>query len=269
MVSITSRTNPKIKLARALYRRKIRREKRLFICEGLHLVGEAIASEAKIHSILFSPELLKGDYAPSLLSEAERKNAPLTSTTPDVFCSVASKENPQGILAIVHQPELVLPDLNPETFSFGVALVSPQDPGNIGTILRTIEAVGAGGLLILDGGADAYHPSSVRASMGAIFWKPVVQSNLEEFLSWSTEKKYHVYGTSAHGDTDYRDVFKYKEPLILLLGSEREGLHTEYRAMCERLIRLPIAGRSSSLNLAVAAGVLLYDIYNKSSIGVN
>ena len=113
------------------------------------------------------------------------------------------------------------------TFAWGVALVAPQDPGNLGTILRTVDAVGASGLLLLDSSVDLYHPSAVRASMGAMFWLPVVSTSFADFVAWSRGHGYHVYGTSAHAPVDYQDVPAYAWPRILLLGSERQGLTEE------------------------------------------
>jgi TrmH family RNA methyltransferase len=131
-------------------------------------------------------------------------------------------------------------------------------------ILRTIDAVGASGLLLLDGGVDAYHPSAVRASMGALFWRPTLSLSFGGFINWTQKHAYHLYGASSHGDVDYREVEVYASPSILLLGSEREGLTSEQSGYCEKLIRLPMRGRATSLNLGVAAGVLLYDMLEKN-----
>ena len=149
-------------------------------------------------------------------------------------------------------------NLIPEKFPWGVALVAPQDPGNLGAILRTIDAVGASGLILLDSSVDLYHPSAVRASMGTLFWYPVVMSSFSDFASWTGTRHYHVYGSSARADHDYQDAKPYRTPRILLMGSERDGLTDEQRAVCEMVVGLPMMGRSSSLNLAVAAGILLY-----------
>ena len=162
---------------------------------------------------------------------------------------------------MVHQPNVNLADLNPENFPWAVALVDPQDPGNLGTILRTIDAVGASGLLLLDSNIDAYHPGAVRASMGSLFWHPVVHASFAEFELWSRRLGYSVYGTSAHGSLDYRLVEKYKTPRVLLMGSERQGLSQEQAEICDALIRLPMLGKSTSLNLGVAAGVMLYAMF--------
>jgi TrmH family RNA methyltransferase len=124
--------------------------------------------------------------------------------------------------------------------------------------LRTIDAVGASGLLLLDSSVDPYHPSSVRASMGALFWYPVVTTAFDDFTRWAEQHAYYVYGTSAHGQLDYREIRSYQRPAILLLGSERAGLTDEQAARCQAVLRMPMHGRVTSLNLSVAAGVLLY-----------
>lgn len=263
MEIISSRSNPKIKRARALRKRKARQETCCFLVEGIRHVGEAFEAGAAIEAIYHAPELLNSDFAQALIVELSRVGVPCYATTDEVFDSLADKQNPQGILAIVRQPEECLDNLNPGNFGWGVALVSPQDPGNLGAILRTVDAVGASGLLLLEGGVDPYHPSAVRASMGALFWRPVVSASFADFAGWAGQHAYHLYGTSVHGDTDYRQLGSYSSPCVLLMGSEREGLTPEQAALCERLIRLPMRGRASSLNLAVATGVMLYDMLEK------
>lgn len=258
MSLISSRSNNKVKRVRTLRKRKARQESKLFIVEGIRHVGEAVESHADLQSIFYAPGLLRSDYANSLIKRIWDQDIPCYPTTDDVFLSLAEKQNPQGILAIVHQPEITLDELNPDVFRWGVAIVKPQDPGNIGTILRTIDAVGANGLILLDNGADPFHPSAVRASMGTIFWHTVVQTTFQLFSQWVNKHNYHVYGTSAHGNVDYRDLSHFDFPRILLMGSEREGLSSEQASICEQLIRLPMLGKATSLNLAVATGIMLY-----------
>jgi TrmH family RNA methyltransferase len=177
------------------------------------------------------------------------------------FESFSEKENPQGIAAIVHQRQRRLQDA--PAFDMAVALVSPQDPGNVGTILRTIDAAGVDALILLDGGADPYHPSVVRASMGSIFWKPFFSGVFPEFLNWVTKHGIHLIGTSAHATVDYRQIRLDGRPTVLLLGSEQKGLLPEQMAACEELVSLPMRGRATSLNLAVAAGIFLYSMDSK------
>jgi TrmH family RNA methyltransferase len=258
MELISSRNNPKIKQVRALHQRKARQEARLFLVEGIRHVGEAIEAGSAVEAIYYAPELLKSEFASLLVAAQTEKGVACYATSPEVFNSLAEKENPQGILAVVRQSERRLDELNPGNFSWGVALVSPQDPGNLGAILRTVDAVGASGLILLESSVDIYNPAAVRASMGTLFWYPVVQATFTNFQGWVTGNGYHVYGSSAHADNDYLQTRLYLSPRILLLGSEREGLTPEQQSVCESVVRLPVHGRATSLNLAVAAGILLY-----------
>lgn len=228
--------------------------------EGIRHVGEAIEAGGDVRAIFYAPDSLDSDFANSLIEEQSRIGMECLAVTAEVFATLAERENPQGILAVVQQPERHLEELTPANFPWGVALVAPQDPGNLGAILRTIDAVGASGLLLIDGGVEAYHPSAVRASMGALFWHPVVSSSFDVFAEWVREHGFHVYGTSPQGALDYRQVGEYKWPRILLMGSERQGLAPDHMALCEKVIRLPMLGRATSLNLAVSAGIFLYEM---------
>jgi TrmH family RNA methyltransferase len=189
----------------------------------------------------------------------------------EVFAGLAEKQNPQGLLAVIRQPHQTLQELDPPRASWLVALVAPQDPGNIGSILRCIDAVKASGLLLLDDpahnqhSADPYHPGAVRASMGALFWYPLVQAPFAEFAAWAAGQAYHVYGSSARASQAYDQVGSYARRRVLLLGSEREGLFPNQAAACQTMLRMPMLGRVTSLNLAVAAGVMLYKMLEKTA----
>lgn len=259
MTHLASRQNPKLKLIRALAKRKQRDKEELFVVEGIRHVGEAVESGAQIEFLLHAPELLSNDYAQTLIENAAQSDTPIFTTTPEIFSALAAKDNPSGLLAVARQTLTPLGQLTPETFPFGIVLVSPQDPGNLGAILRTIDAVGASGLILLDGGVDPFHPTAVRASMGAIFWKPIVTAAFEEFAAWTQEHHFHVYGSSAQGDTPYHQA-EFQTPAVLLLGSERQGLTPEQAAHCRAVLTLPMHGRATSLNLSVAAGILLYNL---------
>jgi TrmH family RNA methyltransferase len=250
---ITSLSNPLIKQARALRQHKARVESGLFLVEGIHHVGEAVDAGWQVDSILYAPDLLTSDFARDLIARAS-SSAP-QPVSAQVMGSLADKENPQGILAIVHQKKTRLDELLP--FRTGVAIVSPQDPGNVGTILRTLDAVGGDVLFIIDGGVEPYHPTAVRASMGTLFWKPVIHAAFSEFLDWAGNGNYQLIGTSARAETDYR-LLAPKVPWVLLLGNEQKGLSAGQIAACDVTVSLPMRGRVSSLNLAVAAGILLY-----------
>ncbi len=255
--AITSLSNPLIKQARMLRQRKLRTETGLFLVEGIHHVGEVIAAEWDVESILYAPELLTSHFARQLLGQLTTQPQPVSTS---VMESLADKDNPQGILAVVRQRKHRLEDL--QGLRSGVALMSPQNPGNVGTILRTLDAVDSDALFLLDGGVDLYHPSVVRASMGTLFWKPVIQTSFTEFRDWARRARpggMQLIGTSAHGNVDYQTLVAQK-PWVLVLGNEQKGLTTEQIEACEVTIALPMKGRVSSLNLSVAAGVLLYQL---------
>jgi len=266
---ITSRQNPRLKEVRCLRTRKGREERGQFIVEGIRPVGEAIEAGAKLAALYYAPELLTSEYALGLIWRQELAGMTCYPVKREAFESIVEKENPQGLLAVVQAPQRSLAELNRENFAWGVAVLAPQDPGNIGTILRTIDGVGASGLLLLDDpqneqySAEAIHPNAVRASMGTLFWLPVVSTTFDEFMSWAKNQAYTIYGTSAHASLDYRTIQAYSRPAILLLGSEQKGLNERQTSQCDVLLSLPLHGRATSLNLAVAAGVFLYDMLMK------
>ena len=259
MSVITSRQNEKVKLARALHSRKSREAEGRFLIEGTFHLGEAAATGAPLDFVLYAEEQLRGDFAPQLLADLGAKGVDCFAVSADVMDSIAGKDNPAGLLAVAKQNYTPLASFLLSPSSLLVALVEPADPGNLGTILRTADAVGAAGIILLEGGVDAYHPTAVRAGLGAHFWLPLAQASFNEFTAWAKAQGIQLCGTSARGGVDYREA-RYPRPLALLLGSEREGLSAEQRAACDQLVTLPIRGRATSLNLAVAAGVLLYAI---------
>jgi TrmH family RNA methyltransferase len=259
---ITSLSNPIIKQARALRQKKARTESGSFLVEGIHHIGEAVAAGWNVASVLYAPELLTSEFARDLITRLAIKTQPVST---QVMEFLADKENPQGILAVVRQKTV---DLN--SFSLPlpgkaqaklVALVAPQDPGNLGTILRTMDAAGADALFLLDGGVELFHPTVIRSSMGTIFWKPVIQATFTKFVDWARRGKYQLIGTSAHGDVDYQSLVP-DLPWILVLGNEQKGLSPDQLRTCDVTVSLPMKGRVSSLNLAVAAGILLYRFVN-------
>ncbi|OQY91190.1 MAG: hypothetical protein B6D38_00925 [Anaerolineae bacterium UTCFX1] len=249
---LTSLSNPLIKQARALRQRKARVESGLFLVEGIHHVGEAVEAGWEIQSLLYAPEILTSVFGLELASRLGARSQPISI---EAMKSLAGKENPQGIIAIVRQRQMKIADLPPVTVA--VALVAPQDPGNVGTILRTMDAVGAEALFLLDGGVELYHPTAVRSSMGALFWMPVISTVFDNFLTWARTGAFQLIGTSAHVRADHRALAPCAR-WALVLGSEQKGLSPEQLRACDDVVSLPMRGRVSSLNLAVATGALLY-----------
>jgi len=257
---ISSHVNPLVKQIRFLRQKKKREETGFFLVEGIYPVGEAVEAGWVLETLVYAPDLLTSDFAFHLVDDLKRRGVNCIVLARDLFVALADKDNPQGILAIVKQQHMALENISAEHFFCGAAIVAPQDPGNVGTVLRTLEAVGADGLFLLDGGVDQYHPSVVRASMGTLFWKTVVKATFNDFVQWSGKNGYQLVGSSAHAATDYRRFQKGNKPTILLLGNEQKGLSQEQIAACDMVVSIPMKGRVSSLNLAVAAGVLLYQM---------
>ena len=259
--TLTSLSNPLVKKIRSLKNHKARAQSGLFLAEGLHHVGSALEAGWDVDALLYAPDLLTGQFATSLLDNARRIGYVPQPVSAKVMKALTEKDHPQGILASVKQRQSGFSDLH--EIQSGVALVSPQDPGNVGTILRTLDAVGADALFLLNGGVDLYHPTCVRASMGTLFWKPVIRSSFEEFVDWAKANGLRLIGASAHAQMDYHEIRLDDLPWVLLLGSEQKGLSGEQIAACDLTVSMPMRGKVSSLNLSVAVGVLLYACNNK------
>ena len=260
---ITSPSNPTIKLAKSLREKKARQESGLFFIEGLRIVTEACQQKAPIETILYSPELLVSEWGRQLIREQETLGMHLLECDAKVFRSISNKEGPQGIAALVHQNLLPIDDLGIHEGDLFIALDSVQDPGNLGTILRTSDAVGAKGVILLDQSTDPFDPTAVRASMGAIFDQILVKTSLASFSAWKGRNHVSVIGTSGTADADYHE-FSYPLPMILLMGSEKQGLQKSHYEVCDNVVSIPMLGRSDSLNLAVATSIVLYEIFNQN-----
>lgn len=259
---ITSLQNPLIKQVRVLRQRKERQKSGLFLVEGILPIGAALESGWEVTHLLYDPQRLESDFGWQLVKQVEARGGEVRAVHSEVMESLSEKDNPQGVLAVVRQRQRVLDAFSPAFLRFGVALVSPQDSGNLGTILRTLDAVGGDALFLLEGGVDPYHPGTVRASMGALFWVPWVQTSFAEFLTWARQHDVFLLATSAHAKQDYRAI-QPPQPWVLVLGNEQKGLSAAQRAACDAEVALPMRGRARSLNLAVAAGVLLYHYTNE------
>lgn len=257
MEIIRSRQNEKIRLARGLRQRKKREIENRFLLEGLFHLGEALEAKAAIDYVLVAPQLIRNEFGQRLLTKIEEADIPLFEIEAQLLDELSQREHSSGFLGICHSNYQALLTINPERVQRMIALIKPQDPGNLGSILRSLDAFGADGIVLLDGGVDAYHPAAVRAGMGAHFWQTIVRATSADFLDWAKEQGFQLLGSSAQGGVSI-NALTVKKPYILLLGSEREGLSDEQKALCEQLISLPMRGRSTSLNLSVAAGILLY-----------
>jgi RNA methyltransferase, TrmH family len=259
---ITSLSNPKIKWIRKLKERKERDLAGLFWIEGLRIVAEAAQLKAGIDTLVVAPSLLSSSFGRDLFQEQKAQGTPILEVSDDVFRSISLKEGPQGIAALVRQRWDYLEYLVLEPGRDWVALDSIADPGNLGTILRTLDAVGGAGVILLDHSTDPYDPTCVRASMGALFSQRLVKATFQEFAAWKLLRKIQVVGTSDKASQDYAE-FEYPHPTVLLMGSERQGLAEAAMQLTDQMVSIPMTGRSDSLNLAIATGIVLYQIFNQ------
>jgi RNA methyltransferase, TrmH family len=184
---------------------------------------------------------------------------PIIEVSGEVFQSLSGKDGPQGIGAVVRESFTKMEDIVLQQGDIWVALDSIADPGNLGTILRTNDSAGGKGIFLLDHCTDPYDPSAVRGSMGALFSQKIVKTTLSSFSAWINSNHYPVVGTSDKAEHDYHKT-TYPNPIILLMGSERMGLTPAHLELCKDVVAIPMRGRSDSLNLAVATGIVLYEI---------
>lgn len=258
---ITSASNPRIKQIRKMLRDKKEREQSgLYYIEGLRQVGEAVQMRAEIEELVVAPELLTSEFGRGLVEEQRKQGRPVLEVAADVFKEISVKDGPQGIGALARQRWIPFDALHPLRGETWVGLYEAADPGNLGTILRTSDSAGGCGVILIGACTDPYDPSALRAGMGATFSQKLVKTSLDEFLEWKKREGIAVYGTSDKASLDFREA-RYPDPLVLLMGSERQGLPAACLEACDGVVSIAMAGRSDSLNLSIAAGIVLYEVY--------
>jgi len=256
---IASFSNDTVKLIRALRDKKGRREQGLFLAEGLRIIAEARDCGQLPEIIAYSAAGGVHPLAAEIIAVAEAAGADVIETTPDILSKMSGKDNPQAILGVYRPPETQLAAIDRATSPLWLVAQALRDPGNIGTILRTGDATGAGGLILLDDSADPFSVEAVRASMGAIFTQKVATARWEEFLLWLWGGPGQLVGTSLNTDKDYLQA-AYEQPCFILIGNESHGLPQAYESECDLLVKMPMMGRADSLNAAVAAAVMAYQV---------
>jgi TrmH family RNA methyltransferase len=258
--AITSLQNERVKMIRSLHMRKARRETGLFVTEGASLLVTARDAGWTPKILVLLAGSATGGVARSLVDWADGAGAECLEVSQAVLTKLAVKDNPQTMLGVFEQRWAPLPP--PAAIArdtVWVGLESVRDPGNLGTIVRTVDAVGAGGVVLIGPCVDPYSLEAVRATMGSVFNVPLVRVGLQDGLPWVQRWPGDVVGAHLRASEDFRSV-AYRRPTLLLMGSEGPGLSEELAAACSRLVRIPMAGRTDSLNLAVATALLLYEM---------
>jgi TrmH family RNA methyltransferase len=251
MRAVTSLTNETVKAVRALHLKKAREESGLFLAEGLKIVTEA-ADQG------IAPAILLYSAAAAAHPALERAAALAQETievTPAVLAKISRRDNPQTVLGVFEQRYATLSEMGGAGLYVGLEAV--RDPGNLGTILRTADAAGVAGVILIGETCDPYSVEAVRATMGSIFATPIARATTAEFFAWRTAWPGRVIGALLTASTDFRQPV-YAPPALILLGAEQKGLTPDLAAACDVTVKIPMRGRADSLNLAVAAGVMIY-----------
>lgn len=259
---ITSTANERIKRIRSLRMRKERDKTGLTFVEGIRSVVEAVQVEAPIDCLVVCPKLLKGKPGWDAVSIARSREVEVVEVDETVFRTMSKRDGPQGIAAVLKQRWERLQDIEPGTGATWVALESAADAGNIGTIVRTCDATGAEGVILLDNTADPFDPVAMRASTGAVFTTRLVRASFAEIREWAQTYGVTMVGTAGDAAEDYRTA-DYGTSTLIVMGSERAGLPAPYQAACDRMVSIPMRGRADSLNLAVATGLVLYEVLHQ------
>ncbi len=258
--TISSAANPLVKRIRLLANRKHRREQGAFVVEGIQPVWRAVTAGWEIETLVVDPGLRPDSPAAAMVADAEARGVRVARLSHDLFERLSNRDGPAGLAAIVRSRQASLADLRPGPDSVFVALHRIGNPGNLGTIIRTADAVGGAGVILIGEATDPYAPTAVKASMGSLFALNVVHvPTPEPFLTWAGANGIQVLAACGRADVAHWST-SYRPPLALLLGSEGEGLPADLLARADQRLKIPMTGTAESLNVAAAAAVLLYEV---------
>jgi len=254
--AVTSLANPTVKAVRALHLRKERDETGLFVAEGLKNVTEGVELGHAPRILLYGRDaehpLLKQAIAATLAARGE-----VLEVTQEILAKVSRRDNPQAVVGVFAQSFRPLGEIDPRAAPCFVALHRVRDPGNLGTIVRTADAAGCGGVILVGECCDPYSVEAVRATMGSIFAVPLTRATEAEFGDWRAGWPGSVVGALLSASVDHRAA-DYRRPALLLMGNEQQGLPPEMAALCDVAVKIPMRGRADSLNLSVATGIMIY-----------
>ncbi|MBP1887850.1 TrmH family RNA methyltransferase [Sinorhizobium mexicanum] len=256
---ITSLTNPIIKDIRSLAQKKHRDETRSFMAEGLKLVIDALDLGWRIKTLVYAKAAKGKPQVEQVAAKTVAKGGLVLEVSEKVLSTITRRDNPQMVVGIFEQRYRALKDIRPEEGETYVALDRVRDPGNLGTIIRTADAAGASGIILVGETTDPFSLETVRATMGSVFAMPVARASAEEFVKWQKAAGVRVVATHLAGAVDYRTIDYKSKPVVLLMGNEQAGLPEELAREAGALARIPQTGRADSLNLAIATGIMLFE----------
>lgn len=259
---ITGFSNPLVKQVRSLRDKKHRRAEGLFLAEGLRILTEALEAGIAPQMLWHAPDTAGHTLVRALAAATEAGGGEVFVTSADILSKLSGKDNPGAVIGVYREMLVPLAQIDRTTADIWIVAERLRDPGNLGTILRTGDAVGAGGLILVDDCTDPFSVEAVRASMGAIFTQKVATARWEDFLAWLRAGKGQLVGTSLNTEKDYQEP-SYEAPTFLLVGNESQGLPKPYEEECDLLVKMPMMGKADSLNAAMATAVMAYEVLNQ------
>ena len=248
-------------LARDLTRRKARERQRLFVSEGVRSVEELLASSLVVRGVLTAPQLLEAPRGAQLVERLRETGVAVEEVSAKDFGSAAETDSPQGVVAIAEIPDRSLQDVPRDWRGVMLLLDGVQDPGNVGTMIRTAAALGAVANIALPGTVDLWNAKVVRSGMGAHFKYQAFSSTWDEVDAFRSGSKATAWAAEANGAAV--NSMTRPDRLLLIVGNEGAGLSSEAKSRAEATVSIPIAGDVESLNVAVAAGILLHSLNGK------
>ncbi|UWF59097.1 TrmH family RNA methyltransferase [Brucella sp. 2716] len=257
---VTSLANPIVKDLRSLALKKFRDQQGVFLAEGLKLVIDALEQDWRIKTLVFAKSGKGNKTVEQVAARTFAKGGLVLEVTEKVISAITRRDNPQMVAGVFEQQYHQLAGLKPKGNDVYVALDRVRDPGNLGTVIRTADAVGAKGVILIGDTTDPYSLETVRATMGSVFSVPLYRASEADFLNWRKGFSGLIVGTHLKDAVDYRTIPYANKPVILMMGNEQQGLPDSLAGACDKLARIPQAGRADSLNLAIATGVMLYEI---------
>jgi TrmH family RNA methyltransferase len=256
---VTSLANPIIKDIKALSDKKTREQSGTFMAEGLKLVIDAIELGWTIRTLVYAKATKGKPLVEQMAAKTVASGGLVLEVSEKVLSSVTRRDNPQMVVGIFETRWKPLRDIHPQQGETWIALDRVRDPGNLGTIIRTADAAGASGVILVGETTDPFSLETVRATMGSVFAVPVTRASPEDFIAWKKTAGVSVVATHLAGSVDYRTIDYKKKPVVILMGNEQSGLPDQLASQADALARIPQQGLADSLNLAVASAVMLFE----------